>query len=377
MEWKLGWYHNCDDYRALPFTFPELTEVVQATLNLNGDGIRLGLSNLYGEKDLIFQKVEAATDEKFHVKQKVTFAGIEQATVIKGTTLKSDPVHLQVKAGMKLYLKLSSKSVQTYADFCCTYDTTLTNANFVRRYASTPHLHHSMDARRGWFCLNEIEVLTDSQPAVVNITGDSLVEMGQISTSLAEIVYQKRPGKIVFANTGISGGRLLHDAPQDEPLYQTFGPSLLRRAATEAQKLMPVLTIAFIGSNDLIMPLVSKEALQQQIDINDFADGIIQLKKVLQRNHSRLLLGTLLPFSLGHGSVPHSNIYTQTLNKRQEINRYLRRLPETFDSSQLVEDDKQRLQSRYDFGDHLHLNKRGGQKIATAIWDRIQEEKIF
>lgn len=371
MEWQLGWYHSCDDYRTLPFTFAELTEVIQAVVNISGSGVRLSLSNLYGKTELVFQRVELSLDEKFHVKQTVTFNGLNQAKVGKGTVVMSDPVWLKVQAGVKLYVKISSRDKQTYSDFCCTYDTTVTNAAFVRNCEGIPHLQHSMNARRGWFCLNEINVLTDSKPKIVNMTGDSLVEMGQISASVAETLYHAYPEKVVVVNTGVSGGRLLYDAPDDERLYQTFGPSLIKRIFAESQKLRPALTIAFIGSNDLLLPLLSREAEGQIITAVEFMQGITQLKKILAQHNSDLLLGTILPFSLGHGAVPHTKRYAQALKKRVEINHCLQRLPEVLDCSYIVEDGKQHLKPAYDFGDHIHLNKQGGQKIATAVCAKI------
>lgn len=371
VEWKLGWYHSCDNYRTLPFTFPELTEVIQAVINLSGKAVRLNLSNLYGKTKLVFQKVEVSLDEKFHVKQTATFNGVARAEIVQGTIIMSDPVWLKVSAGMKLYVKLSSCVKQTYSDFCCTYDTTMTNAAFVRNYKGLPHLQRSMTARRGWFCLNEINILTDNMPEIINMTGDSLVEMGQISASVAEVMYRAYPEKVVVVNTGISGGRLLYDAPDDEQLYQTFGLSLLKRASTEAQKINPIWTIAFIGSNDLLMPLLSKEAAGQTVTVETFLQGILQLRRILVERNSRFILGTILPFSLGHGTVPHTSRYIQAVEKRFKINQQLYLLPETIDCSRIVEDENHCLKAEYDFGDHLHLNKRGGQKIAAAICAKI------
>lgn len=377
LEWKLGWYHSCDDYRALPFTFTEITEVIQATVNLSGDQLRLGLSNQYGVSELVFQKVEISLDEKFHVKQSITFNGMTQARIAKGTTLKSDPAYLKIKAGMQLYVKLSSNVTQTYADFCCTYDTTLTNASFVRSYVGMPHFHHSMSARRGWFCLNEIDILTDSEPVLINVTGDSLVEMGQISTSLTEALYYMNPEKIVVVNTGVSGERLLANAPTDEPIYRTFGQSLLQKAPVEVRKLQPTLTIAFVGANDLLLPLLSEEAKKQIITLEQFQQGIEHLKRIMAEHDSHLILGTILPFRLGHGSVPHTQMYADAVARRLEINCYLRSLPETLDCSCLVEDTTQELKTLYDFGDHIHLNKRGGQKIAMALRNTIEKKVVL
>ncbi|MCG4787976.1 hypothetical protein L0N33_21895, partial [Roseburia faecis] len=67
----------------------------------------------------------------------------------------------------------------------------------------------------------------DKKTSIIELTGDSLAETGMIETGLIKQLLNQA----VVVNTGISGNRLLHDAPQDGPLYQTFGQSLIKRAA--------------------------------------------------------------------------------------------------------------------------------------------------
>ena len=78
---------------------------------------------------------------------------------------------------------------------------------------SLPKLSDTWQSRKGWFCLEEVDVWTKATPKYLEITGDSLMEMGMITAPLMQYLMTVHPDEVTVLNTAISGSRLIHDAP--------------------------------------------------------------------------------------------------------------------------------------------------------------------
>ncbi|MFT8447152.1 MAG: SGNH/GDSL hydrolase family protein [Liquorilactobacillus nagelii] len=375
MHWQIAWYHQIANFSFLPVTMPELTEVIQTTCNLHGGEFRATLTNYFGTQSLIFDRVEVGLDPMFHVKQPLFFHNSRIFKIPAGKAVVSDPCQLTVHPGQKLYFRISSSFRQTYCDFASTYNTKLTNASLIRRSNHLPTLRTTFTARRGWFSLAQVEVLSGTKAAVIEFTGDSLAEMGLISDELTEQLYLKYPNQLTVLNSGISGNRLLYNAPQDEPLYQTFGTSLAERLPLLMRLHRPKLVICFVGSNDLLLPLISRQAIKQQINPTDFTAQVEELFNLVEMVQSQLLFSNLLPFKLGHGQIHHSANYEQALTLRKLVNSELAHLePFTSTATAVVKEDQ--LVPAYDLGDHLHLNQAGGQLLTSQLLPAVEEKLL-
>lgn len=348
----------------------QLTQIIQVTSNLTGTKIRFRLANLYGKQELIFQNVEFSKDETFHVKLQVTLQGSPIIKIPQGGKIKTDPLEVKVQAGEKIFLRLSSNKPQTYTDFGNTYDTTLTNAGIIRKADGLPRLRSSFTARRGWFCLDQVQLYTVKQPKVILFTGDSLIEMGLISDSLTAKLYRNFPEKVVALNSGISGNRVLHDAPEDELLYQTFGQGLLERVP-KLLNIKPDLVFVFAGGNDLILPLLSTQAQAQLVSAEELAEAMAKVQLLVSENGGVLLWGDLFPFKLGHNNtVFHTKMYNNAQQIRRRLNQLVRGRGYVFHNN-FVENNEGQLADTYDLGDHLHIGKEGGMKIAARLYKRV------
>ena len=182
----------------------------------------------------------------------------------------------------------------------------------------------------------------------------------------------------VVVNTGISGNRLLHDAPQDGPLYQTFGESLIKRAARSSD-LHPHPIIALIGSNDLVLLLIDGQSAHELVTPSQYLDGVSQLKQILDDRRCPLILTTIPPFS-PHVAPQQENVLLDAQQRRLLINQELKRFEWVVDLDPWLLGNDGGLKGIYDFGDHLHLNAAGGMVVAQAIMQKLSQlgyEKIF
>lgn len=370
MDWQPIWYHQNVNFASLPVKTKELTETIQINCNLSGDKIRIVLTNQFGQETLIFEKIEVALDPMFHMKQQLTFQETKIFKIPVGRQIISDDCHIKVTSGCKLFFRLTTRRPQQYCDFLSTYDSSLTNAAFIRRYDWYPKLSQTFTARHGWFCLREVDLWTMALPKVIEFTGDSLAEMGLISASLDYLLQARYPGHYLVLNSGIAGNRFLQNAPQDEAIFQTFGEALITRLPNRLKKVKPKCVICFAGINDLLLPLISSAAQQTQFDAKKFIEWVTRFEHDLRQAGSQLIFSDLLPFKLSHGQTTHP-ADQRAQQQRILLNRQLDQYNWTFQASKTAIAQQQHFVPDYDLGDHLHVNKAGGQLLARELFKRI------
>lgn len=361
-SWQVSWVQSCDDFTAMPFHMQELSQVVKLTSCLSGTKLSFILSNLYGKTDLLFDEIWISRSPSFHVKHRVTYFGKSAITVGKGSKIQVDAIEMPIKCKETIYVYLRVKTAQVYADFCCTYATKLVNASISRKAEYIPRLTENNEHRKGWFCLEQLLVWSQAQPLKVQIGGDSLAEMGLITQHISQWLLNNYPEKVTCANTGVSGSRLLHDAPDDKPILQTYGKSLVKRM--QETQYQADISIIFCGGNDLILPFYSTAAAKQVVTVAQLIAGF---KKIQQQCSGHLLLGTILPTS---------KIDQKTEEIRLQVNNELLGWPNVFDAAGVVQGAKSEIAAEFDFGDQLHVNAAGAKKIVQRIIPLLQQYLI-
>jgi lysophospholipase L1-like esterase len=364
-NYQLAYLQATHDFSSLPFKYTQLHQIVKLTPFLSGQQCQLLFSNRYGQEDLHFERVAVANNPQMDNAVAVTFQGAWSLTLPRGShLLPSDAIDFATKAGQPLYVEMTALQPQVYADFVCTYGTEWVNAAIARRVGCRPQLPGSWHARHGWLCLDGLNVLTTMHPRYLELTGDSLVETGMVAQTLFRRLVSDYPEQVVAINTGISGNRLLHNAPQDEPLFATYGEALLQRLRTES--FSPDLRIALIGSNDLLLPVYSADAKAQSHDLDSLYHGFTQLAQ-----NGPLLTTTIAPFRLFDDQIApveqKINQVRRALNYRLAQNKFV------VDTAPLVANQADdALANTMNFGDGMHLSPRGGTCIANALWPQIQ-----
>lgn len=361
MGWQIASSRLTHDFSALPFKMKELTQLIKITPQVSGAGLRLILQNRFSKATLFFDELAVSHDERMRNAKLITRGQQKRIAIVGNGAVHTDALPFKVTAGQPLYFRVRTAQKQTYADFSCVYDETFYNAIITNSATASPQLPCNWQARKGWFCLSRLEVWTDQKLPLIELTGDSLAETGMIETGLIKQLL----GQGVVVNTGISGNRLLHDAPQDGPLYQTFGQALLKRV-TQPVYSFPHPVIALIGSNDLVLPLIDAQSTHELITPIQYLAGVSELKHILDERHCPLILTTIPPFS-PRVDEEQTSMLLDAQQRRLLINQELRKLAWVVDLDPLLLDDKGGLKKKYDFGDHLHLNEAGGMAVARAI----------
>ena len=369
MQWQPSYFQLTHDFSALPFRYAELCQVVKLTPSLSGDQIRLKLTNRYGKLPIVFDSIMIANRPDFKSAKQLKAQGGSTVLIEPGTVMRTDPCPFSVQVGQAVYIKMTANHPQIYADFAATYQTSLVNAAVTRSAKLIPQLPSKWRARKGWFSLESLEVMTGVHPWKIEITGDSLVESGMVTAPLIEAFNQHWPNRLVWYQTGISGNQLVHDAPVEEPLYETFGRGLLSRY--QGLAIHRDLTIAVIGTNDLIMPYYSRTIAAQNMTPRVLTQGFEQFYQSCRSRGSQVLTTTIAPIQLFDLSnpLPAEQIIDQ---QREQVNQWLRQRSWVVDTAAfLTNQETHRLKERFDFGDHLHWNPQGGQQVADQLAQRI------
>lgn len=369
MMWQNAFFQLTHDFSALPFRYPELCQIIKVTPSLSGNAVRLRLTNHYGFRTLRFEQIKIAHNSHFVNAIWIKAAGQSVIKIPAGKEVITDPQKFMVHCNQPVYIKMIANQPQTYADFASTYNSQLTNASLSRHPEFQPPLTNRMSNRKGWFCFEALEVVTNDHVLHVEVTGDSLVESGMVTGPLMQYFNRYCPNEISWLQTGIAGNQLLNDVPVEEPLYETFGKSLLKRYSQENYSID--LTIALIGTNDLMMPFYSHTIAGQNVTGHQLIAGYDRLKVISRQRGSRLITSTIAPVRLFDlpDLQPDLQASEQIIQQlRIQVNRCIKKRPGVIDAAkELTDPQTGNLAVSYDFGDHIHWNIAGGQRVARLL----------
>jgi lysophospholipase L1-like esterase len=180
--------------------------------------------------------------------------------------------------------------------------------------------------------------------------------------------------RIGVLNAGIIGNRLLEDSPAQSPFGAGLGEAVLARLDRDALDQPGVrFIIVAIGVNDIAFP-----GSFTRPDEAVSAQGLIQgYRQILSRAHAKaikVLMTTIPPF--GNAIYPEDRtLVLHTPEKeavRRAVNEWIRTAKEAdgvadFDAVLRDPAHPDRLQPRFDSGDHLHANDAGYAASAKAI----------
>lgn len=344
-----------------------IREIIHPTLS--GTEARITLSNKLGNEPLTVGGADvalslggSAVDPRSHLA--ITFAGKPSATIAPGATLQSDPIAMRVQAftnlAVTLFLpaqKISSTTLHGDAEQTIyrAPGNHLTNGVLPN---ATEDLH--------WYFLTNLDVMAPPNAAAVVTFGDSITD-GFRSTVNANHRYpdflasrlQADPvyAHLGVANTGISGGRVLHDG---------VGPSALKRFDTDvlAQAGAKYL-ILLEGIND-VGRFLHPRVPEDKITADQIIAGYVDL---IQRAHAKGIKvygATLIPFLAAADQTPESE------GIRLAVNKFIRtsgKFDAVIDFDKVIADpaNPHIFRQDLDCGDHVHPNDIGYKAMADSI----------
>jgi len=351
-----------------------------------GSQVRITLSNLYGTVPLTIvdahiglradgPRIDPRSDRALR------FGGRSAVTIAPHLQVTSDPVALSVPAMSDLAISffLPHKVEATTSHLLALQTSYIATDNVVG--ATDFPVLRTLDA---WPFLSRVDV-SDSPPlSSVAVIGSSTTD-GDGSTrdqnhrmpdALARRL-QKAGGasaRIAVLNAGIIGNRLLEDSPAASPFGAGLGEAVLARLDRDALDQPGVqFIIVAIGVNDIAFPgsfTPADEAVSAQSLIRGY-------REILARAHARrikVLMSTIPPF--GNAIYPEDRtLVLHTPEKeavRLAVNEWIRTTKEVdgiadFDAVLRDPAHPERLQPRFDSGDHLHANDAGYAASADSI----------
>jgi lysophospholipase L1-like esterase len=302
----------------------------------------------------------------------LSFGGQSQPTIPAGALLASDPVDLVVAdfADLAVDLYLPDDTEASMSPL------TLHPASWQTDYVSTPGNHAgevmfpvetTTRYRRtdglmsaSTFFLTRIDVLAPASAGTIVALGDSITDgthSGIDDNNRWPDYFARRLAKsgigMGVINAGIGGNRILNDGT---------GPAALARLDRDVLTQPGVMHVIVLeGINDIGQARSNPSPSS--------ADLIAAHRQIVERAHERGLKiygATLTPFE-------GANYFTaEGEAKRKALNEWIRTgrvYDAVFDFDAAVRDPShpERVQARFDPGDHLHLNAAGYEALANSI----------
>jgi lysophospholipase L1-like esterase len=374
-----GWVSTWTASPAQPFAgYPvfqghTLREIVR--VSVGGTAVRITLSNLFGTAPLSIATAHIAFRSSGSgivptSDQLVTFGHSSAVTIPAGESVVSDTLQMQVP-------QLTDLAVSLYLPAVIS-NPTVHPISLETTYVSQGDHTADMELAANftitsWPFLTNVEVTGETNRAVVAF-GDSVTD-GFNSTldanhrwtdTLANRLLSQSGGSITVLNAGLSGNRVLHDAPQGSLWY---GPSALSRFNRDVLGQAGLkYVIVLEGMNDIALPgFVAPES--EGVTSAQITEGLLQLIQRAHSNGVRIYGGTLTPFE----GATYPGYYTGAKEaQRQQVNQWIRSsksFDAVIDFDQVLRDPNQptKLLPQYDSGDHVHPNDAGYHAMAGAV----------
>lgn len=330
--------------------------------HVDGNKIRLRLSNIFSEEPLALEEVHVAISQKGSeidpdTDRQVTFEGKSTVSIPPGERKFSDSISLELSSdkalAVSLYVKEKSGPVTWHPISMQT--TYISSGNDVTKSVSSAFI----EQENSWFWLDGVDTIADSSVKGIVVMGSSIAN-GNSSTVnknrrwpdyLARRLNQK-DSDLTIMNAGISGNQLINSLPdKGENAYARLERDVFNQSGVKA-------IILHQGLNDI--------RHYPEYD----ADKIIgRMKQIIDSTHDQGLTiygGTLTPFK-GSGMFT-----SKGENSRQEVNDWIRTSGEfdgviDFDKALRDPDEPERYLQKYDSGDHLHPNDAGYKRMADTV----------
>ncbi len=342
---------------------------------IDGKQLRLRFSNVYGTAPLVIDGAQIARAVSGNAaairagtSRPVTFGGRPDVTIAPGGQVDSDPVTFNVAAHQPLAVSTYMAAGQKLA----AWHRVASQVNYI----SMPG-NHSADTDAAAFrtrftqfvWLTSVAVDTASAQTLVAI-GDSITD-GMRSTpnanrrwtdALARRLTQKGIEGTSVVNAGISGNRLLSPSP-------CYGDAVLNRFDRDALRQSGVRSvIVLIGINDINFPSMPPRA---GLDCDDPHTAVTA--DILLRGYQRLVAqahqrgiriygATLTPAALPAEREAIRTAVNNSIRSSHAFDGVI-----DFDRALRDPDHPDKLQRRYDSGDHIHPSDAGYAAMAEAV----------
>ena len=373
---QIPYYVNQDNPTRRTFENQTLREIVH--LNAGGNEVRVHFTNLFGTAPLeiisahvalrsLGSSIDAASDRQ------LTFGSDSSQSVIipPGKTFLSNPVRLHVQVGndisISIYLPRLGAGTTEHRQGLKTY---LSRQGDFTSSVQIP----LAETLKAWFFIDRVDVNCSRNAKAIVAFGDSLtdffdqLEPEKKDSRWPDILGQslRSSGDTVSViNLGISGSRLLYDAPEATIFTRDQGLNRFSRDVLSQPGVSAV--IVLLGTNDLGRPGKYAPA-SEEVSAQEFIAGIERITEMAHAAGIQAIIGTIPPFAAS--TLGFSTPFRE--QARQQINTWIRnshRVDGLADFDQVLRDPghPERLLALYDSGDHTHPNDQGQRAMSRAV----------
>lgn len=394
MEWKTTWSYLPIDYNYTLGTIKNVTQKSVFLNNIDGDKIKLKLSNKYGKDPLFMERVvltqkrkRAQSIDSFVV---MTKDNHHQICLQPGEESYTDEMEYEIVAGSELMIHIYFKEQVTIQSVCATWSAKSWKSCFLEDGDFTNQsdlfgkkgvdilkkLQTDDNIPEVLIGLSQILVLTSKKVKTIVLFGDSITHMSYYFDALQRQLYEAQPEKVTLINRGIGGNKLLHDASynkNDPGQGKCFGNAALKRFEEDVYSTeTPEIVFLLEGVNDIMHPDVFS-LLDESVDANMLSEGITSLVAIAKKYQSKIFLGTITPF----GGYP-VKVRDSAEEVRKAINEWIRTQEIAdgyFDFSKEIESKSNTrfMQEEYHLGDGLHPNTKGGEIMAKLVLECLNQ----
>ncbi|MFI6274586.1 GDSL-type esterase/lipase family protein [Streptomyces sp. NPDC050988] len=393
--WRPTWAQAMSDFRGedgedREAPFDDVTVRMTVPAGLGGTGVRVELSNRFGDEPVVVGRGAVGVGGRFH---DLAFNGQPSTRIPAGETLWTDPVELTVHHGddvvVDVYLP-SPTPYETGAGF--RFDRSRpgdhAGSHPFPLEGTTPEgsIPEAVDESRdfpaantdtgpepepdgtGWSLpaggpfLRTIEVVGSEAKAVIVALGSSSTAMGWPQYTAGLLPADAR---ISVVNRGISGNRIRLDAPLGTPSWGRSGLSRFDEDVLETAGVTHVV-IAY-NSNDWGLPgrITSRDEMPT---VAQLTDAYQELVDRAQKAGLQVILATIT----AHG--PELRADPEREDIRRELNDWIRTSGHPcvdFDAAIRSATDPSRLDAAYAAPDATHPNINGEKRLAQTVVDAL------
>ena len=390
MKWTSTFKYLPIEYNTTLAVVSDRTERVSLDNNLNGDQVRILLSNRYSEEELHISRMTIGVEENGIVKNPVTIkcGGSAEFILQPNETTFSDVAGLRVRAGERLAVSVYIGAAQEVQSVCGYWAPDGAYVSFNEKgdvsngeafqEVSCTQLYDFVrndpsDVKGQFFYgFSAVQVLTKDEARVVAAFGDSITHMSFVTNALQKRLYAAYPGQVTLINTGIGGDRLVHDAtwipeaPGEGRLFGRSGVSRFEEDVFGTDRVDSVLVL--MGVNDIMHP-IQFEYAHESTAPEYLEKGFSYLIEKAHLHGARIFGATVTP----SGNKDYPKWWIEAFEKtRLPLNEWIRhKAPYDgyFDYDAVLRDEAHPgyLKSGVHIGDGLHPNMKGGEMIAASI----------
>lgn len=360
-KWLTTWAQAHADMSLLCGKYQNHTVKTTVISHLNGNQIRLRLSNTEGRKPISVIQIGIQAGNTAPVPVPVN--GKNEIDLLPKQTLYSDPVLTQIEEGMDITVTMAFRGSATSGNQLPETIFYSKSGNYAlnrrmpcakRKLRDT--LHNIMPVIP---ILSGIEVFTNQPKNIIACFGDSITQQSHWTRPLGQMLQNA-----VIINKGIGGNQLLSD-----PAYKfssMWGTAAMNRFQRDVLEETGVTDVIFaLGTNDIGM--ARNERALAACSAEKLMAGLISLNAIAKAAGLRTYIATVTP--RGNSTGYHD----WHEKERQSLNSLIRKsdvFDHIIDFDFVTRDPKEPaiLDAPCDSGDHLHPGPIGGYRMAKEAY---------